>query len=260
VSSIRLDQELVKRRMMPSRSGARHAILDGLISVDGTTVTRPAHQVPAGVGIEVAAGAGRYVGRGARKLASALDRFAVEVAGRTAIDVGASTGGFTDVLLQAGAERVVALDVGHGQLHQRLQSDARVTVLEGVNIRHADAGLLGAPFGLIVADLSFISLRTVAKALAELGSDESDWLVLVKPQFEVGPQGIGKGGVVRSAAARARALEEVVAAFAIEGLVAVGAVPSPITGSAGNREALLWLRREGRRIEAGELFKVLADE
>jgi 23S rRNA (cytidine1920-2'-O)/16S rRNA (cytidine1409-2'-O)-methyltransferase len=259
MSRVRLDQELVKRRMVPSRNGARRAILDGQVVIDGEVATRPSQHVAAGVDIEISAEAGRYVGRGALKLKAALDHFGVDVTDRTAIDVGASTGGFTDVLLQSGASHVVALDVGHDQLHQQLRSDPRVTVVERANIRHADPQALGAPFDVVVADLSFISLRLIAEVFAGLGGERSDWLLLVKPQFEVGAAEIGKGGVVRSATVQGQALDDVAGAFAGRGLTTVGAMASPIAGSAGNREALLWLRRAGEQVTSRKLFKVLGD-
>lgn len=256
----RLDQELVHRGLVSSRSRARRAIRDGLVVVDGTTVSRPGVGVASANSIEVAVSVERFVGHGALKLEAALEQFEVPVAGRSAIDVGASTGGFTDALLQRKAQRVAAVDVGHGQLHQQLQTDPRVDAYEGVNIRSADPATLGAPFDLVVADLSFISLCLVSQNLADLGHQDTDWVILVKPQFEVGRSQLGKGGVVRSVAARGQAIVDVAAAFATSGLTAIGAVGSPVPGGSGNREALLWLRREGAGLPRGELIKVLADE
>jgi 23S rRNA (cytidine1920-2'-O)/16S rRNA (cytidine1409-2'-O)-methyltransferase len=212
------------------------------------------------VDIDLDPAARQYVGRGAQKLAAALDVFDLEVAGRTAIDVGASTGGFTDVLLQRGAARVTAIDVGHGQLHEQLRSDSRVEVREGVNIRYLEPGELGRPFDLVVVDLSFISLRLVADVLAHLGAEHADWVVLVKPQFEVGPDDLGKGGVVRARSASGRAVVDVARYFSDVGLVVNGATASPIAGGSGNREALLWMRRSGRPLEEAYLYKVLDDE
>jgi 23S rRNA (cytidine1920-2'-O)/16S rRNA (cytidine1409-2'-O)-methyltransferase len=260
VSRIRLDQELVRRRLLLSRSGARLAILQGQVSVAGATVVRPAHRVDADSEIELDPDAGRYVGRGALKLAFALDRFGIEPAGRTAIDVGASTGGFTDVLLDRGAKRVVAVDVGHSQLNERLRRDPRVVVREGVNVRYAAPQDLGAPLGIVVVDLSFISLCLVAEKLERFGDEDADWVLLVKPQFEVGPDALGKGGVVRSANARATALVDVAQCFVDQGLVLRGAAASPIAGGSGNREALLWMKRSGERLQASDLYKVLDDE
>ena len=252
----RLDQELVTRNLLSSRSSARIAILDGLVRVDGDLAEKPAMKVSTASTIEVAADADRYVGRGARKLAAAIRDFNVPVAGRSAIDVGSSTGGFTEVLLEAGAKRVVAVDVGHDQLAPRLRSDPRVVVRESTNIRDVTVAELGGPFDVITVDLSFISLGVVADALVRLGSDRADWVVLVKPQFEVGRKDLGKGGVVRSAVARAAAVQRVVELLRGAGLVTVGAMESPISGGSGNREALLWLRRTGTEISVDNLFKV----
>jgi 23S rRNA (cytidine1920-2'-O)/16S rRNA (cytidine1409-2'-O)-methyltransferase len=255
----RLDQELVARSLAVSRSGARSAIVDGLVRVDGRPVTKPATKVSAASVIELDAAAGRYVGRGARKLEAALDEFGISVMGRSAVDVGSSTGGFTEVLLDQGAVRVVAIDVGHDQLHGRLRADPRVEVREGTNIRHVDGKEIGAPFDVITVDLSFISLRVVAEVLTELGGADSDWVVLVKPQFEVGRAHLGKGGVVRSAEARDNALQLTAAMFAAVGLTTVGAMASPVIGGSGNREALLWLRTAGQQISVEKVFKVPPD-
>lgn len=255
----RLDQELVRRSLLGSRSGARLAILDGLVCVDGEQVMKPAMKVMPTAAIELHPDAGRHVGRGARKLEAALNEFDLVVAGRTAVDVGSSTGGFTEVLLDAGASRVVAVDVGHDQLHARLREDSRVEVREGTNIRYSDVDELGAPFDVITVDLSFISLGVVAAVLAKLGGQESDWVVLVKPQFEGDPGDLGKGGVVRSDVLRDRALRRVADVFTAVGLVTVGAIAAPIAGGSGNREALLWLRRDGEQIGVDNVFKVLPD-
>jgi 23S rRNA (cytidine1920-2'-O)/16S rRNA (cytidine1409-2'-O)-methyltransferase len=202
----------------------------------------------------------RFVSRGAYKLAAALEAFPVNVAGRTAIDVGSSTGGFTQVLLEAGASAVTAVDVGRDQLHPMLRDDPRVTVHEGTNIRDVAGATLGCPFAVVTADLSFISLQVIAGDLARLGDDDTDWLVLIKPQFEVGRHHLGKDGVVRDGGRRGQAVVDVMAAFAGVGLVSRGAVRSPIPGGSGNVEALLWLRREGEPIVSLDAFKVLAHE
>ena len=256
----RLDQELVRRRLSASRSRARLAILEGQVVVNGSTARRPAQQVDPDTAIIVAEAAQRFVGRGAHKLAAAIDAFGIDIIGRSAIDVGAATGGFTDYLLQRGAPSVVAVDVGHGQLHEKLAADPRVDIHEGINIRYADPIGLGAPFDLVVVDLSFISLRLVATVLASLGGAGSDWIVLVKPQFEVGAAELGKGGVVRSAEARANAVVTAAGALGDAGLVVQAAIPSPIAGGSGNVEALLWLRRSGREMPQSDLYKVLLDE
>jgi 23S rRNA (cytidine1920-2'-O)/16S rRNA (cytidine1409-2'-O)-methyltransferase len=213
------------------------------VIVAGVAAPKPSTLVSPADALTLAGEATGYVGRGGEKLEAALDRFSIEVSDRTAIDVGASTGGFTDCLLQRGARAVAALDVGYGQLHWRLRSDARVTVIERTNIRLADPGDLGAPFDLVVADLSFISLRTVASNLAALGDGGSDWVLLVKPQFEVGRTAVPKGGVVRDPEEWARAIRGVRDAFAGADIASGGVVRSPIAGAAGNVEFLMWGRR-----------------
>ena len=255
----RLDQELVTRGLLPTRSGARAAIVDGLVRVDGETVAKPAAKIAATAVVELAAGAGRYVGRGAYKLEAALAEFGIGVEGRTAIDVGSSTGGFTQVLLNGGASSVVAVDGGRDQLHPQLRADQRVEVHEGTNIRYVDGAPLGAPFDIITVDLSFISLGVVAGVLAGLGGEESDWVVLVKPQFEVERSDLGKGGVVRSATVRDAALRRVVDYFNHVDLSVVGAIPSPIIGGTGNMEALFWLRHGGNAVSVDNVFKVQPD-
>ena len=185
----------------------------------------------------------RFVSRGGDKLDAALGRFGITVAGRVALDAGASTGGFTDCLLQRGAARVVAVDVGHGQLHERLRADPRVESHERLNVRHLDARRLGGPFPLVVADLSFISLRSVAAPLLEATTTGGDLVVLVKPQFEVGRREASRGrGVVRSPAAWREAVLGVEAAMRAAGAVMIGLVASPIRGADGNVELLAHLR------------------
>jgi len=196
----------------------------------------------------------RYVGRGGLKLEGALAAFAIEVRDRRAVDVGASTGGFTDCLLQHGAASVAAVDVGYGQLDWRLREDARVDVFERTNIRTAETGTIGAPFDVVVADLSFISLRTVAAQLASLGSEDTDWIVLVKPQFEVGKEKVPRGGVVKDRGDHRDAILGVVGTFVGEGLAPVGLIASPITGAEGNREFLLWMRR-GSTVVTDEMIE-----
>jgi 23S rRNA (cytidine1920-2'-O)/16S rRNA (cytidine1409-2'-O)-methyltransferase len=260
MSETRLDQEMVRRDLLPTRSGARRAIREGHVKVGGTTVTRPAHRVDATIAIELQPAAALWVSRGGDKLAAALDGFAIDVDGRRAADLGASTGGFTHVLLAGGAASVVAIDVGHDQLHPKLRTDPRVVVYERLNVRDADPESLGAPFEVVVADLSFISLTVVAADISRLGDESTDWVVLVKPQFEAGRRMLGKDGVVRDAAARGEAVVDVAEAFAFEGLGVHGALESPVTGGSGNREALIWLRRSASTISAAELFKVLGDD
>lgn len=184
-----------------------------------------------------------YVSRAAAKLAHALDVFPVEVAGRRALDVGASTGGFTEVLLRHGAASVCALDVGYGQMHWRVRTDERVDVVERTNFRHADLEALGAPFDVVVADLSFISLTTVASQLVEAGGDGTDWILLVKPQFEVGKDDVGSGGVVRDEQLWSQAVSTVIETMNTHDLGLYGCVVSPVAGTKGNREFTCWFRR-----------------
>lgn len=239
----RLDAELVRRKLMPSRSAAQEAIASGEVEVEGMVATKAASQVEDSASIRFVGEPARYVSRGGLKLEAALDRFEVVVTDRRAIDVGASTGGFTDCLLQRGAAHVTALDVGYGQLDWKIRQDDRVRVIERMNARHMEPAALGGRFDLVVADLSFISLRTVAAALGAVGTDSADWILLVKPQFEAGRDQVGKGGIVRDVAVRAEALHTVTAAFEDLGLGAHGVVDSPIKGAKGNREFLIWLRR-----------------
>jgi 23S rRNA (cytidine1920-2'-O)/16S rRNA (cytidine1409-2'-O)-methyltransferase len=179
----------------------------------------------------------RFVGRGGDKLDAALDRFAIDVGGRRVIDAGASTGGFTDALLQRGASGVVAVDVGRGQLHQRLRTDPRVVVLERTDIRHLDPDVVGGPVPVVVADLSFISLRTVADALLRLTERGGDLVLLVKPQFEAGRAEASKGrGVVRDPEVRRRVVDEVVATYEAMGATIIGRMESPLRGAEGNVE------------------------
>ncbi len=185
-----------------------------------------------------------FVSRGGEKLHGALQVFEVVVEGRRALDVGASTGGFTDCLLQAGAATVTAVDVGHGLLDWSLRTDERVVVRERTNIRYCHADELGGPFDVVVADLAFISLCTVADALARLASTNADLILLVKPQFEVGRDGVGKGGVVRDPEQHRLALVKVVDCLEARGLGTRGIVPSPLRGAKGNREFFVWARKE----------------
>ncbi len=205
---------------------------------------KAATQVSAAEPVEVRGPPPRFVGRGGDKLAAGLDRFGVDPTGRTALDAGASTGGFTDCLLQAGAARVVAVDVGRGQLHPRLRDDGRVVVRERTDIRSLDVVAEGGPFDVVVADLSFVSLRVVADALVGAGHDGSDWVLLVKPQFEAGRVEASRHrGVIRDPEVRRRAVDGVVAALEARGLGIMGVMDSPLTGADGNVEILLHARR-----------------
>lgn len=207
--------------------------------VHGVPEPRAATLVDERVAVEVANDGPEWASRGGLKLAAALDSFGVDVAGRRCLDVGASTGGFTDVLLAAGAQAVTAVDVGYGQLLWRLRSDPRVTVFDRTNFRLADPAALGSPFGLVTADVSFISLRLLAPNLAACGRPGTEYVVLVKPQFEVGRRQVRRGGLVTDPELHHSALQGVAAAFAAAGLGTRGACPSPITGATGNREFFL---------------------
>jgi 23S rRNA (cytidine1920-2'-O)/16S rRNA (cytidine1409-2'-O)-methyltransferase len=230
VPKIRLDLLLVERGLAPSRERARALILAGQVTVDGQVVSKAGTAVAADSPIALATPDHPYVGRGGLKLAHALDAFHIDVAGREALDIGASTGGFTDVLLQRGAARVVALDVGHGQLDWRLRNDPRVVVLEGVNARY-------------LAPVSFISLALVLPQVPPLLRPGADVVALVKPQFEAGRDEVGRKGIVRDATVRERVVERVTEAAAAAGLARVALTESPITGAEGNVEFLLHLRR-----------------
>jgi 23S rRNA (cytidine1920-2'-O)/16S rRNA (cytidine1409-2'-O)-methyltransferase len=235
----RLDQLLVDRGLVSSRERAQALVRAGLVRVAGTPMSRPDQLVAADLAIEVAGGTG-YVSRGGDKLAAGLDAFRIDPRGRCCLDVGASTGGFTDVLLQRGAERVIAVDVGYGQLAWSLRQDPRVIVMERVNIRHLDR--LPQPADLGVIDVSFISLRLVLPRVRQLLSPPGETVALVKPQFEVGKGAVGKGGVVRDPAQHEQVLDEL-RRFAGEiGYQVAGQLPSPVLGTKGNREFLLYLK------------------
>ncbi len=244
---MRADQQLVARGLAPSRSAAQRLIDGGAVrwlSPKGWAVPRKAGEdLPEGCEMEITDDAElRWVSRAGLKLDAALARTGIDVTGLTCLDVGQSTGGFTDVLLGRGAARVIGVDVGHGQLHPRLRSDPRVTAIEGVNARHLDARMLPTPhFDLIVADLSFISLTLVLPALAVLAT--RDPLLLVKPQFELQPADIGKGGLVTDATAHARVQARLRAACAEAGLTLRDYFESAIAGGEGNREYFVWAHK-----------------
>lgn len=242
----RADQLLVERGLAPSRTAAQRLIEAGRVSWSAGPIDKAAAVLPPTAELTVAGDeTDRYVSRGGIKLAGALAHTGVSVAGRTCLDVGQSTGGFTDCLLQAGAERVVGIDVGHGQLHPRLREDARVTCIEGINARAlAEVRLPHAHFGLIVADVSFISLTLVLPQLPPLLARDGDLLLLVKPQFEVGAAHVGKGGIVRDARLYAQVEAKLRSAAADAGLRVLDYFDSPITGSDGNREFFLWTQHE----------------
>jgi 23S rRNA (cytidine1920-2'-O)/16S rRNA (cytidine1409-2'-O)-methyltransferase len=256
----RLDAELVRRGLARSRQHAGELVAGGRVLVAGRTADKPATQVALGAAIEVSAGGAgpEWVSRGAHKLLGALDAFPdVRPDGRRCLDAGASTGGFTEVLLHRGAAHVVCVDVGYGQLAWPLRQDPRVTVLDRTNVRDLTPPQVAPAPTLVVADLSFISLRLALPALAACAAQDADWLLLVKPQFEVGRERLGAGGVVRDPALRAAAVVDVARAAAGEGLRTCGAVASPLPGPSGNVEFFLWLRRdEDVAWEAGEQARV----
>ena len=242
VHRARLDAELVRRGLARSREQAAALIGAGRVRVGGILAAKPATGVDPGASVTVAAdGTDDYVSRGAHKLAGALDAFALDVAGRRALDAGASTGGFTDVLLRRGAAHIVAVDVGYGQLAWRLRTDERVTVHDRTNVRDFTSDLVGGPVDVVVADLSFISLTTVLPALHRVAAGDADHLLMVKPQFEAGRGNVGGGGVVRDPAVRAAAIRKVAAAAYELGLGARGVTASPLPGPSGNVEYFLWL-------------------
>ena len=231
----------------------------GLVRVRGNPAPKPSTLVAPEDPVSVDAPAARFVSRAGAKLEGALESFEVPVAGRRAVDVGASTGGFSDCLLQRGVDEVVAVDVGYGQMHNRIRTDERVIVVERTNIRHADPEVLGAPFDLVVADLSFISLALVAPQLAALGSSASDWVLLVKPQFEVGKELVGKGGIVRDPESHVLAIEQAATALASSGIGVVGLVASSITGTEGNREFLVHGRIAERTVDGGTVREIVLE-
>lgn len=239
----RLDLEMTRRGLAESREGAQRLIMAGKVRVNSRPASKADLKVDAETVIAVVGAASEYASRGGYKLAAAIDHFQVEVAGRRALDVGASTGGFTDVLLKRGAASVIALDVGYGQLAEKLRRDPRVIVMDRTNIRNvAPTDLPYAP-DLIVIDASFISLRLVLPAAIELAAPKADLIALVKPQFEVGKGKVGKGGVVRDEALRKEAIAGILAFASESGLEVVGSIESPIHGAAGNIEYLALMRK-----------------
>ncbi len=234
----RLDQQVVERGLAESREQAQRLIRAGAVRVDGRPADKPGHRFPLDAEIARLAEA-RFVGRGGEKLEEAFRRFPLDVAGRICLDVGASTGGFTDALLQHGAARVYAVDVGRGQLHPRLAGDPRVCVMDRCNARHLTPDRFPEPPSFAAVDVSFISLRLVFPAVREVLQPGGGIVTLIKPQFEVGRREVGRGGVVRDEAARQRAVEGI-QAFGTEtlGLRWLGCCPSPLRGPAGNVEFL----------------------
>ena len=257
----RLDTELVRRGLARSREQAGELVASGRVTVAGQRAAKAATQVTRDAPISIAdTGEPGYVSRGGHKLAGALAVFGpggLTVAGRDCLDAGASTGGFTDVLLRAGAAHVVAADVGYGQLAWSLRTDPRVTVLDRVNVRTL-TGVTPVP-GLVVADLSFISLTLVLPALVACAAPDADFVLLVKPQFEVGKGRVGSGGVVREAADRADAVRTVAGAAVELSLGVLGVTASPLPGPAGNVEYFLWLRRGAPPLDDGQLERAIKE-
>ena len=275
----RLDAELVRRGLARSREQAGELVAAGLVAVAGQRAAKPATQVTRDAPITVTeSGEPGYVSRGGRKLAGALEVFGgirgvappgqqsvpqgLAIAGRACLDAGASTGGFTDVLLRAGAAHVVAADVGYGQLAWSLRTDPRVTVLDRVNVRTLDRDSVSGDWpvpGLVVADLSFISLTLVLPALVNCAAPDADFVLLVKPQFEVGKGRVGAGGVVRETADRSAAVRRVTEAAGQLGLGVQGVTASPLPGPAGNVEYFVWLRRGAAPLDEDQLQRAIEE-
>jgi 23S rRNA (cytidine1920-2'-O)/16S rRNA (cytidine1409-2'-O)-methyltransferase len=266
VSRRRLDSELVRRGLARSREQAAELIFAGRVRVAGQPAGKAATQVETGAAIVVAAADTDpgYVSRGGHKLAGALETFAgPDPGGRRCLDAGASTGGFTEVLLRAGAAHVVAVDVGYGQLAWSLRTDSRVTVVERRNVRELTPELVAAPGGelpsLVVADLSFISLRLVLGPIQRSVVPDADYVVLVKPQFEVGKDRVGAGGVVRDPLLRAEAVRDVAGYAGTLGLGVRGVTASPLPGPSGNVEYFLWLRAGAQPLDETDLTEAITE-
>jgi 23S rRNA (cytidine1920-2'-O)/16S rRNA (cytidine1409-2'-O)-methyltransferase len=255
---LRLDAELVRRGLARSREQASELVAARRVKVDGAVATKAATGVTTDVALVVVPDDSRpdYVSRGGHKLAGALAAFepeGLEVRGRRCLDAGASTGGFTDVLLRAGAAEVVAVDVGYGQLAWALRSDDRVVVHDRTNVRELTPELVGGPVDLVVGDLSFISLGLVLDALLGVTRPDGDLALMVKPQFEVGKDRVGRGGVVRDPELRAEAVTAVAEAAARRGWGARSVTTSPLPGPSGNIEYFLWLRRQEPQVDAARI-------
>jgi 23S rRNA (cytidine1920-2'-O)/16S rRNA (cytidine1409-2'-O)-methyltransferase len=243
-----------------SREHAAELVAAGRVTVAGRPAAKPATQVDIAEPVVVSAGGASWVSRGAHKLLGALDSLAVAVEGRRCIDAGASTGGFTEVLLSRGASEVVAVDVGYGQLAWSLRTDPRVVVLDRTNVRELQPDQVGEPLpSLVVADLSFIGLGLVLPALRRCAEPHADFLLMVKPQFEVGPELLGTGGVVRDAEHRVQAVLAVAESARSAGLGVAGVVASPLPGPAGNVEYFLWLRADAAAVDPADIRRAVAE-
>ncbi len=255
----RLDLLLVERGLAESRGRAQVLILAGQVEVDGRRAVKAGDRVDPSSPLRVIGPEHPYVGRGGVKLEGALDRFGVDPRDRIALDVGASTGGFTDCLLQRGARRVYALDVGSGQIHYRLRKDSRVVVMEKINARNLEAGTIPEAVSLATVDVSFISLRLILPPLAKILAEGADLLALVKPQFEVGRREVGKGGIVRDPELHRRVIAEILSAGEAQGLRPRDVCLSPLPGAEGNREYFLHFRTGGPAREAPHLEKSIQE-
>jgi 23S rRNA (cytidine1920-2'-O)/16S rRNA (cytidine1409-2'-O)-methyltransferase len=241
----RLDQLLVDSGLAPTRSRAADLVRRGFVSVGGAPAAKPGALVRLDASVAVHPDATAYVSRGALKLEAALESFGFEAEGRVALDIGASTGGFTEVLLANGAAKVYAVDVGRDQLHTKLRTDPRVVVLEGTDARSLDKAVVDEPAGAIVADVSFISLTLVLPAALDLAAPDAWLIALVKPQFEAGRKAVGKGGVVRKEADREKAVTRIWQFLEEKGWRVLGVLPSPVLGRGGNQEFLIGARHDG---------------
>jgi 23S rRNA (cytidine1920-2'-O)/16S rRNA (cytidine1409-2'-O)-methyltransferase len=242
-----------------SRTEARRAIEAGLVRVGANTDPKPSTMVSPEESLHIVGSPEPFVSRAGRKLDAALAAWDIDINGVRAIDVGASTGGFTDCLLQRGASSVTAVDVGYGQMHWRIRQDDRVTVVERTNIRTVDTRTLGEPFDLVVADLSFISLTVVAPSLARLGTRDATWVLLIKPQFEAGKGAVDRDGVLRDPAVRREAVQSVVAGMSDHGLGCQKLTVSSITGATGNNEFVALFTRAPRAIDE-ETIRIVNDQ
>lgn len=242
---VRLDQLVVARGLAPSREAAQRLILAGQVVVGDQRVDKPGTKVDDALDVRLKGERARFVSRAGDKLDAALDAFGVVVAGKRALDAGLSTGGFTDCLLQRGAVHVIGVDVGYGQVAEKVRTDARVTVMERTNLRHLEPGKLAYRPELVTLDVSFISLALVLPAVRALLADGGEVVALVKPQFEVGRGNVGKGGIVRDPELHRAALAQVGDAARESGFVRRGVIASPITGTDGNREFLMHLATSG---------------
>ncbi|RUT31117.1 TlyA family RNA methyltransferase [Arsenicitalea aurantiaca] len=242
---LRLDRALELRGLCPSRARARDAILRGTVSVNGQKASKPNMMVAEADRVTLDDPAARYVSRAALKLVAGLDTGAVQVAGRICLDIGASTGGFTQVLLERGAAHIHAVDVGHGQFHDTLRADPAITLHEGLNARDLTPAQIPEPVGLIVSDVSFVSVTKVLAPALALAAPGADAVILIKPQFEVGRAFVGKGGIVTDTTAIGRAIAEVIAFMAENGFAHRLSIPSPIAGGDGNRETVAVFRAAG---------------